>query len=75
MPTVDELFANFPDAEMIPVMKRAFDEATARMQCQGLHGETPYADAIAREILRLARAGVTTADALTVMAVGDAGGQ
>jgi hypothetical protein len=70
MPNIDELFATFPDAEMIPVMKRAFDQASARIQSQGLHGDAPSADAVAAKILKLAREGVKSVDALTEMAVG-----
>jgi hypothetical protein len=70
MPNVDELFSNFPDAEMIPVIKRAFDEASARVQSQGLHGDAPSADVLAKKILKLARDGVKNVDALTDMAVG-----
>jgi hypothetical protein len=70
MPNIDELFATFPDAEMIPVMKRAFDQASARIQSQGLHGDAPSADGVAAKILKLAREGVKSVDALTEMAVG-----
>jgi hypothetical protein len=70
MPTVDELFAHFREAEMIPVMKRAFDQALARIQSQGLHGDAPSANAVAKEILKLAQEGVKNVDALTEMAVG-----
>jgi hypothetical protein len=76
MPSIDELFANFPDAEMIPVMKRAFDEAYARVQSQGrLHGEADGPDAVAKEILKLARDGVKNADALRDMTVSRFGGE
>jgi hypothetical protein len=40
------------------VMKRAFDEAMARVQSQGLYGDAVSADDLAKKILKLARKGI-----------------
>jgi len=51
-------------------MKRAFDQALAKIESQGLHRDAPSADVVAARILEFAREGVKNVDALTEMAVG-----
>jgi hypothetical protein len=58
----DMLFATFPDAEMIPVMKRVFDETSAAVHtwgaCGTIFGDDEAEETIAREILALAEDGI-----------------
>jgi hypothetical protein len=66
---VDSLFSDFSDAEMIPVMKRVFDETSAVVHAWGCCG-TVFADdeaeeVIANEILTLAREGVRRSSSMS----------
>jgi hypothetical protein len=70
---IDQLFSHFPDAEMIPIMKRAFDETSETVHAWG-SAETVFPgdeaeETIAREILSLAEEGVTGAEALGSLAL------
>jgi hypothetical protein len=68
MNNIDMLFATFPDAEMIPIMKRVFDETSAAVHAWGACGtifEDEEADeTIAKEILALAEDGVKDSESL-----------
>jgi hypothetical protein len=65
---MEELFADFPDAEMIPKMKRAYDETAATIhawgESDGVFNDDEAEDMIAREISSLARQGVADIGAL-----------
>jgi len=69
MHDMDSLFADFSDSEMIPVMKRAFDEASAIVHawgsCDAVFTEDEAEAAIAEEILSLAEDGVRDGRALS----------
>jgi hypothetical protein len=66
---IDSLFSDFSDPEMIPVMKRVFDETAAVIHAWGCCG-TIFADdeaeeVIAHEILTLAEEGVRGRSAMS----------
>jgi hypothetical protein len=65
---IEERFADFPDAEMIPRMKRAYDETAAAIHAWGetdsVFDEEEAEDMIATEISLLARQGVADIGAL-----------
>ena len=64
----DMLFASFPDTEMIPVMKRAFDETSAAVlawgACCTVFEEDEAEETIAKEILALAKDGIKDSESL-----------
>jgi hypothetical protein len=64
----DRLFATFPDAEMIPVMQRVFDETSAAVHawgaCGTVFGDEEAEETIAKEILALAEDGVKDSESL-----------
>jgi len=70
---MDSLFSNFPNPEMIPVMKRAFDMTSATIHTWGACGtvftESETEALIADDILTLAKDGETNADALSGLAL------
>jgi hypothetical protein len=65
---MDEVFAEFPKAEMIPTMKRAFDETAAAIdawgETDGVFDDDEAEDMIAAEISTLAHQGVADINAL-----------
>jgi hypothetical protein len=69
MHDTNSLFADFSDSEMIPVMKRAFDETSAIVHtwgsCGAVFTEDEAEAAIAEEILSLAEDGVRDGKALS----------
>jgi hypothetical protein len=64
----DMLFAAFPDAEMIPVMKRVFDETSAAVHawgaCGAIFDDDEAEETIANEILALAKDGIKDSESL-----------
>ena len=64
----DMLFAACPDAEMIPVMQRAFDDASAAVHawgsCGTIFAEDEAEETIAKEIVALVKDGVRDSERL-----------
>jgi hypothetical protein len=77
MHNIDSLFTGFPDAEMIPVMKRVFDETSATVHAWGACGtvfdDDEAEETIAEEILALAKDGIKDSEALSAFTLARVG--
>jgi hypothetical protein len=74
---MDTLFSRFDSAEMLPVMKRAFDDASQTVHnwgsCNTLFTDDEAGAVIANAIFALAQQGVTDGQHLSVAALSQFG--